>query len=878
MSIPRGTRIGTYEIVGLLGTGGMGEVYRAHDTRLGRDVAIKILASRVSEDPVLLARIEREARLLASLNHPSIATIYGVEEWQGTPAIVMELIEGETLAVRLFEGKLPPAEVVRIARQVADALCAAHDRGIVHRDLKPANIHLRPDGAVKVLDFGLAKSIGPAEGEGFSRRHEEAKISQTVTTTGSIMGTAPYMSPEQARGGEVDRRTDIWAFGCTVFEMLTGIRAFSGPTPADTVVAILSSSPDWSQLPADTPPGLRALIERCLQRDVRHRLRDLGDASFDYGATNSAFVGAIATARRRNLGKLLLLAIPVVTALALAGTVLYFARGRESGPLRKFEVHVDGLGDRPGTFTAESGPGAGVVISPDGRRIVYPAAGRLWVRELSELASRALDGTEKAAAPSWSPDSAWVAYAVGEQMYKSPVSGGTAMPVARVPGGFAEAGGIAWMSDGVLVYTTGNGAVWKVPAEGGDPQTVIEIEAGVRDYHDATLADGLPLIVTHYTNNQFSIDRLDGARREVLFGPVPQVIRHAAFSSGGHLVYQRVGSSPGVWGVPVDARTLRPSGEPFLVAEGGLRPSVAADGTLVYVIDETWGRVQMSFVDRRGQVLTDVGDPRAGLRHPALSPAGDRVAMVAPSGVGDDLFIVDVGRGNTTQLTVTGVRGDPAWDPAGRRIAYSCGATGRDGGVCLANADGVGEPAVVIPGASQPDFAPDGKHLAYLLLDPTTRTDLWTSPLDRSAPATLIRQTPAFDFGPRVAPDGRFVAYASSESGKPEVYIADYPVPRRRWQVSTASGAEVRWNPAGGELFFLDGVGQMQAAAFDGVAPPGKPVTLFAESVARAHISLGYAPTSDGRQFLLVRDIDRGTIRPRITVVENWFAEFAPKP
>ena len=871
MSIPRGTRIGTYEIAGLLGTGGMGEVYRAHDTRLGRDVAIKILASRVAEDPILLARIEREARLLASLNHPSIATIHGVEEWQGTPAIVMELIEGETLAVKLFEGPMPPAEVVRIAKQVADALCVAHDRGIVHRDLKPANIHIRPDGAIKVLDFGLAKTVALEGADPMT------DLSHSVTTTGSIMGTAPYMSPEQARGGEVDRRTDIWAFGCTLYEMLSGQRAFSGATPADTVVAILSSTPDWSKLPAETPPGLRALIERCLQRDIRHRLRDLGDASFDYGATNPAFVGAIALARRRNVARTLVIGLPLLMALGLTGTVLYFARGRDAGPLRKFEVQVEGLGEQPGTFTAESGPGAGVVISPDGRRIVYPAAGRLWVRDLSELASRALDGTEKAAAPSWSPDSAWVVYAVGDQMFKSPVTGGSSIRLASVPGGFSEAGGIAWSEDDVLTYTTGNGGVWRAGADGGDPQPVLEIEPGVRDYHDATMAGGLPLIITHYTNSQFSIDRLDGNKREVLFGPVSHVIRHAAFSRGGHLVYQRVGTSPGVWGVPVAPDTLQPRGEPFLVAAGGLRPSVAADGTLVYVTDETWGRVQLSFVDRSGQIQANVGDPRAGVRHPALSPAGDRIVMVAPSGTGDDLFVVDVARGAASQLTFAGVRGDPAWDPDGKRVAFSCGATGRDGGVCLVSADGLGEPAVAIPGASQADFAPDGKHLAYLLLDPNTRTDLWTSPLDGSAPATLIRQTPAFDFGPRVSPDGRFVAYASSESGKPEVYIADYPTPKRRWQVSTDSGAEARWNPSGGELFYLDAAGQLRASLFDGISPPGRPTTLFSESVPRAHLSLGYVAAHDGQQFLVVRDIDRGKIKPRITVVENWFAEFAPK-
>jgi serine/threonine protein kinase len=313
MAVSRGTRIGNYEIIALMGAGGMGEVYRARDTRLGRDVAIKVLANRVTEDQILLARIEREARILASLNHPAIATIHSVEDWEGAPAIVMELIEGETLAVKLYEGALPVADVVRIARQVSDALCAAHDRGIVHRDLKPANIHVRPDGAIKVLDFGLAKSLTPGD--------TQLQASQTVTTTGSVMGTAPYMSPEQARGHDVDRRTDIWSFGCTVYEMLTGKRAFFGATPADTLVAVLSAEPDWSALPADTPDGLRALLQRCLQKDVRNRLRDLGDASFDYGATNSAFIGAIAMAQRRNAVRWTLAAIPIL----IIGALVWYA-------------------------------------------------------------------------------------------------------------------------------------------------------------------------------------------------------------------------------------------------------------------------------------------------------------------------------------------------------------------------------------------------------------------------------------------------------------------------------------------------------------------------------------------------------------------------
>jgi Tol biopolymer transport system component len=872
MAIPKGTRIGVYEIAGLLGAGGMGEVYRARDTKLGRDVAIKVLANRVTDDEIVTARIEREARLLASLNHPAIATIHGVEEWEGSPAIVMELIEGETLAVKLFEGPLPVADVIRIARQVSDALTVAHDRGIVHRDLKPANIHIRPDGAVKVLDFGLAKNL--------SQHKTNAEISQSVTTTGSIMGTAPYMSPEQARGHEVDRRSDIWSFGAVIYELLTGKRAFFGPSPADTIVAVLSQEPDWSALPPDTPDGLRALLQRCLQKDVRNRLRDLGDASFDYGATNPAFVGAIATVRRRSFTRWMM------TAAAIAGIagaiwvgVMVVNRNRDdSGPLRKFEVEAPGLGDDPGTFAGDTGPGAGVVISPDGRRIVYPAKGRLWVRELSQLTSRELDGTAKAIAPAWSPDSNWVAYAVGDQLRKSPITGGPSVTVATMAGPFVEAGSAGWDADGQLFFSMGNGPVFRVSSEGGDPVSLLDVDTGILDYHDVTIGGGRPLWISHYTNQQHSIDTVENGTRVVLFGPIPQVIRHAAFSRSGHLVYQRVDSNPGIWAIAVEPRTLRPRGEPFLVASGGLRPSVAADGTLVYVTDEGWGQVRISFVDRAGAVVRDIGEPRAGLRGPALSPRGDRIAFVAPAGERDDLFTMDVATGLASRLTYNGTRGDAEWDRDGSRILFSCGASGAAGGVCAVRVDGGGanEPQLLVPGASQPDLSSDATSIAYILLTKDTRTDVWTAPLDKSSPPRLIRQTPAFDFQPRISPDGKWIAYASSESGIPHVFVTDYPDARRRWQVSAGSGAQADWNPRGGELFYLDGSGLLYSVTVGNDGPAGKPRRLFGESISRAHLTRGYAVAPDGNSFLVVRDVDRGSTKPRITVVENWFAEFAP--
>ena len=323
---------------------------------------------------------------------------------------------------------------------------------------------------------------------------------------------------------------------------------------------------------------------------------------------------------------------------------------------------------------------------------------------------------------------------------------------------------------------------------GGDPESLLDIEQGILDYHDVTFGGGKPLWISHYTTQQHSIDTIENGVRQVLFGPVSQVIRHAAYSRSGHLVYQRVGTNPGIWAIAVDPRTLRPRGEPFLVASGGLRPSVAADGTLVYVTDESWGQQRLSFVNRSGEVIRDVGDPRLPMKHPALSQRGDRIAFVAPTGERDDLFVMDIATGTPTRLTFTGVRGDPEWDHDDSRIFYSCGATGREGGICAVRADAASDPQVIVPGATQPDLSPDGKSITYILLDPKTRTDIWAGPLDKSSEPILIRRSPAFDFGPRISPDGKWIAYASAEAGQPHVFIADYPQARRRWQVSTSAG------------------------------------------------------------------------------------------
>ncbi|MEZ5416406.1 MAG: protein kinase [Vicinamibacterales bacterium] len=872
MPVPPETYIGPYQVRDCLGAGGMGEVYRAWDARLQRFVAIKVLLAHHAQDPDLPARLEREALILASLNHPGIATVYGIERWQGNAAIVMELVEGETLADRCRRGPLPLAEVIHIARGVAAALSFAHERGVVHRDLKPANIRIRPDGAVKVLDFGLAKATEASADAGGGE-----------TRTGARLGTVRYMSPEQLRGYAFDRRTDVWAFGCTLFEMLGGRPPFARATEVDTITAILHDEPDWRALPPETPGPIKALLEHCLQKNPSLRLRELGDARFEASGPPHVPSGTggsgitMPPAPRTTRALLWVAAALGVTAVAVL-LVGWWRQSSRGGALAKFEVMVDGLGQMPGTYVGESGPGAGVSISPDGRRIVYPREGRLWVRELSRLDSRPLDGTDGAVAPTWSPDGASLAFAVGSQVKRLPDTTGTPVTVVTAPGAFVEAGALAWGADGTITFTTGNGPVFQVPAQGGDARLVLTQETGERDFHDlARLPDGRgTLFVTHLTSGQYAVDALLGGTRRRLLGPLAQVVRHAIYSTTGHLLYQRVDRNPGVWAVAVDPATLVATGDPFLVAAGGLRPSLATDGTLVFVTDEQWGLQRLSIVDRTGAVVRDIGQPVRGLRQPALSSDDARVAVVVQGTQHDDVWVYDVTTGQATQLTFDGSRGDPAWDPTGPRLVHSCGVTSSEGGTCLVDAAGAGDTAVVAPRASMASFAPDGRRLVHVLLDPASRTDIWLTLLGAQAPPKLLVRTDSFEYHPRVSPDGRYLAFATSATGRPDVFVTAFPEPRSRWRVSPESGAEPRWNPAGGELFYVDAAGRLQSVTFEQGAsmPPPAPVALFAEMASSLRLTDGYSPSSSGSWFVTVRDAGRTNARPRITVVQNWFEEF----
>lgn len=599
----------------------------------------------------------------------------------------------------------------------------------------------------------------------------------------------------------------------------------------------------------------------------------------DQAPTAAQPVPAVAAPPTRRTSTKIAAAVAAAFIAGVAVLVLWRRQAPPPAQVRKFDLTVEGLGAKPVARAGTSGPGAGVVISPDGRRLVYPADGRLWVRELDQLDAKPLAGAEGGQSPTWSPDSQWVAFAVDRELKKAPVAGGQAVTITPLPAAFVDGSGAAWGADGAITFTAGSGNMMRVSARGGEPEEALALQ-DEQDYHDATaLPDGRGvLFVTHFPGNRYSLEALTSAGRVKIRSFDGVLIRHPAFAPSGHILYQRVSTNPGIWALPVNPGTLAVTGEPFLVGPNGLRPSVAADGTLVYVSDDLFGLVRLSLIDRAGTVVRDIGEPGRGFKDVDLSPSGRRAVLVAAeSEKEEDVWAVDVDGGDRTRLTSGSVRGHAAWAPRGDQVYFSCGATSREGGVCAVAADGSREPKVVAPGGSMPNVSADGRWLAYILLSSQTQTDVWARRLDITAEPVLVVQTPAFDYSPAISPDGRFLVYGSSRSGTAEVYVTRFPSGQGTRQVSTASGAQPRWNPRGGELFYVDSRGRLMAVRFGSGDPPsvGAPVELFAESVAALHLSDGYAPTSDGQHFLVIRDVGREKAHVRVAIVQNWFAEFA---
>ena len=865
MPLSPGAPFGSYEILSPLGAGGMGQVYRARDLKLQRDVALKVLPDAVARDADRRARFEREAHVLAALNHPHIAAIYGVAENHGVTALVLELVEGPTLEQRLADGALPLEETAAIARQVAEALEAAHEAAIVHRDLKPANIKLRPDGAVKVLDFGLAKAIEGHSAIAAERSHLPTTVAD-ATAAGLILGTAAYMAPEQARGRTVDKRADIWAFGVVLWEMLTGRPLFHGETLTDTLAAVLTREIDWSLLPLSTPPALVDLLRRCLERDPKKRLRDIGDVRLDASALApvSAVGPASSTARRWWLWGL------AIAAALVAGVAIgRIGPGVETGPAR--EVRFTFPADNP-SFAA---------ISPDGSMAVVASGGPLRVRDLAGVSLRELSGTDGAVKPFWSPDSRTIGFGRAGRLWRVSTTGDAPVVICDLPGGSwdQDAGG-AWLPDDTIVFTTGGSPLMRVPAAGGDPvQHLATDAAGELHFHFAHALPGARglLYVVHRESGPDTLEVFAGGNRKVLLHAPGQTIHDPVYSPTGHILFARTPVNEGVWALPFSLERLDATGTAYLVEAGLGTPSVSATGTFLYLPAPTTIPTRLQWRARDGTRLEAVGEAALFDAFPELSPEGTQVAIGERVSGTWGLSVIDLARGTRVRLAGGERVSTPAWAPDGRSILYS------------ARPPGAADPVirrVWLDGSPSESLGPglrpasrDGFRYFFDRLR-NNDFDLLVGTLDRTAPTETFVGGALADVAARPSPDGRLVAYMSMPSvvvGNPEVVLRRYPATDARWQVSSGGGHWPRWSAEGDRVYYItaDGIYEVAVTTSGQTLTLSRPRRLFGRRAPLTEIGPdGFDVARDGR-FLLLEPVASSTER-FVHVVLNWTPRRVP--
>ena len=888
MPITPGTRLGPYEIVAPLGAGGMGEVYRARDPRLGRDVAIKALPPEFSRDPDRLARFEREARLLASLSHPNIAGIHGLEEVDGARYLVLEFVEGETLADRLVRGPLPLHDALEVAGQIAAGVEAAHESGVVHRDLKPGNVMLTPSGAVKVLDFGLAKSGVAGGGGSDPNLSASPTIPHAATQAGVILGTAAYMSPEQARGRAVDKRTDIWSFGCVLFECLAGRQTFEGETVSDLIAKILQTEPDWSLLPATIPASVRALVERCLRKDARERLRDIGEARIALASRVETAVGVPARPRLRGAPWWVVAVVGLAVAAIAVVATLRFGHTARPGPVRKFDLIAnDMVVDWP----------IAPQLSPDGSRFAYASANRLWVRDLDQLAPRAVADVSTAGPVGWSPDSRELVYGDSRKLWKVPAEGGRPTAICEIPG-TGSIIGATWSAAGTIAFSVWRDQMYQVAASGGAPTALFEIDPATQiDFHCPNwLANGELLYVTHWKSERDSTGQgrhgltiFDGEKQIPIPGDFGDIDDTPVLTPTGQLLYLMAGATPGIWAVPFDLNQRRAAGPPVLVAPEAVTLSASADGSLLYV---EGSRInvprELIWMDRAGQRIETVSTPHMGLAGPRLSPDGRRVAFSAADGGNEDVWVLDLTTGTETRLTFgPQAESAPEWLASSSRLAYA-EHDGMQGRILSINADGSGDQRALAPteyvswSARSVDMAPDGRS-AIRVVDQRGHGSLQIGPVLPDGTLgplkPLLAQVPEPNVSnARISPDGQLLAYQTNDPGQVDVFLTRFPGGEGQWQVGIEGGFRPRWARGSGELFLIAGSGptsrSMAAVKVDpSQDPPLGPLTRLFSS--RSDDDLGdFDVSADGKRILFTRSSGGGDESARhLVLVQNWQSE-----
>jgi eukaryotic-like serine/threonine-protein kinase len=894
MSLTSGARLGPYEVISAAGAGGMGEVYRARDTRLDRTVAIKILPAHLSDNPEAKQRFDREARAISSLNHPNICTLFDVGHQDGMDYLVMEFLEGETLASRLAKGPLPPEQVLKYGIEICEGLEKAHKTGVIHRDLKPGNIMLTKTGA-KLMDFGLAKAVaaGPSPDSSMTMTMSGPSADQPLTARGTLVGTFQYMSPEQVEGNEADQRSDIFALGAVLYEMATGKRAFDGRTTTSVMAAILERDPPpISAVQSVFPRGLDRVVKTCLEKDPDKRWQSVRDLRINLGWIEEGEGPVTPSAVQHKPWRE---RAAWVLACALLSGLTFFAashyRASPASETARFSVYPPekAVFSGPPNITV---PVPQFALSPDGRDLVFVANSSggdpvIWLRSIDQVTAHPLPGTERAQIPFWSPDSRWIGFFAEGKLKKIPVAGGPVQVLADV----ADAFGGAWGADDSIIFGKLSSSIFRVSSGGGIVTAITKVDTIMKAHRwPQFLPDG-----RHFL---FHVQSGDGEHRGIyvgsLDGGIQKFLLHtessAVYASPGYLLHV---DGDTLLGQAFDAARLEVRGEPFTVAEHvgrstgfSIGASTSGNGMLAYAA-AILHRGRLTWFDRAGNALDSVG-VEGDYSDFRLSPNGQMLAvsLVDPKAWNPDVWLIDLVRGGPSRFTVgSALNAAPVWSPDGARIVFR---TNRNGQTELyaKSAGGGGNEEVVLTNETQhaagidspnlvcSDWSPDGRYIIGSVPQQTTGDDLWLIPLGGDKKPFKFLGPPSDQLHANFSPDGRFVAYSSNESGRFQVYVQTFPLSDRKWQVSTDGGYEPRWRGDGREIYYLSEDRKLMAVAVGAGPSFAVPKILFQTRVPEGVTSrrTHYVPSRDGQRFLINTQSNDALPNP-ITVVFNWQAE-----